>query len=414
MRGKTIATALILTSIPLAALLCFAGTAAAAQSTDKPLKEQIDVLNQQVEQKKNSLRDLEVKTAQYKETINQKKQQAQSLEDEMALLDNRIAKTALSIEIAKNEIGALELEITGYERDIADKEKRVEKERRLLGDLARKLYRAETSRSTLELVLSFRSFSDFFDGLRAMMSLQDGVRRTLDTVVALQQELTADKHSRQDKKAQAAIRKSELEAAQASLDDERALKDALITETKSSELHYRYLLADLKHEQLQADTEIEYLEKVLRQKTDLAARVKGESPILSWPVVPARGVATWFHDPEYPFRYVFEHPGVDIRCGQGTPVRAAASGVIGRAKNAGLGYSYVLIIHNNDISTVYGHLSKIVAREDAFVERGEIIGYSGGMPGTSGAGPMTTGPHLHFETRLGGLPQDPMNFLMRL
>ncbi len=137
MRGKTIATALILTSIPLAALLCFAGTAAAAQSTDKPLKEQIDVLNQQVEQKKNSLRDLEVKTAQYKETINQKKQQAQSLEDEMALLDNRIAKTALSIEIAKNEIGALELEITGYERDIADKEKRVEKERRLLGDLAR-------------------------------------------------------------------------------------------------------------------------------------------------------------------------------------------------------------------------------------------------------------------------------------
>ncbi|MBI4457832.1 peptidoglycan DD-metalloendopeptidase family protein [Candidatus Uhrbacteria bacterium] len=414
MRRRHIIAFLIIAALPLAAVLAFPLGAGAQEASTPKIQEQIKDLNEQVKKKKSDLQELETKSKEYQGLIAEKKLQAQSLEDQLALLDNRIAKTLLSIEISKNEISALELEIAAFERDILEKEQRIVHERQLLGSLARQLYRTETSRSTFELLLSFKSFSDFFDGLRALAALQDGVNRTLEKVAALQRDLTAEKQGREDKKALTAVRKSELEAGWARLEDERALKDAIITETKSSELHYRYLLADLKREHEDADTEIEYLEKVLREKIDLADRTRGDSPVLSWPVVPARGISTRFHDPEYPFRYVFEHPGLDIRSGQGTPVRAAASGVVGRAKNAGLGYSYVMLLHNNDVSTVYGHLSKIVVREDAFVERGEIIGYSGGMPGTSGAGRMTTGPHLHFETRLRAIPVDPMGYLMRL
>lgn len=396
--------------LALTAFLAFAGIRPVLAQTD--LNKDISTLNEQVKKKKTDLKELERKANEYRSVIAQKKDQAASLEAQLALLDNRIAKTQLSIDIARGEVRALELEISAVDGQILDQEKRVGHERQLLAALARKLYRTENSRTPFEVLISHRSFSDFFDALRAVISFQQGVSHTLANITRLQNELKYERSVREDKQLAVAARKRELEVAVAQLEDERALKDAIITETKSSELHYRYLLAELRDEQAEADSEILNLEKSLRDKMAIADRLSGENAVLSWPVAPTRGISAMFHDSDYPFRYVFEHPGIDIRTYQGTPVRAAAAGVIGRAKNAGMGYNYVMILHPNDVSTVYGHLSRIVAREQAFVERGEIIGYSGGMPGTPGAGKLTTGPHLHFETRYKGLPADPLSYLV--
>jgi len=376
------------------------------------IKAEIKDLNDDVKTKRKELENLQKKEDRYRKLIAEKKAVSASLQDQIGLLENRVAKSQLDIAIAKQEVRALELEMGLIDGKIKNSEATISQERRLLGGLSRKLYRAEFRRSAFDVMFSHSSLSEYFDTLRAVTDLQTGVNRSLSKVKEAKDSLQAERNVREVKRLAVEEKKHGLEVARRELEDERSLKDSILLETKASELEYRYLLADLKREQDQADSEISYLEKSLREKISVADKLRGQDAVLSWPLVPARGLSTLFHDPEYPFRYVYEHPGVDIRAAQGTPVRAAAAGVVARAKNAGMGYSYIMLIHNNDVSTVYGHLSKITASEDSFVERGEIIGYSGGMPGTPGAGRMTTGPHLHFESRIRGIPADPLSYLV--
>lgn len=75
------------------------------------------------------------------------------------------------------------------------------------------------------------------------------------------------------------------------------------------------------------------------------------------------------------------------------------------------GYSYLALKHRDGFVTVYGHLSEVTIEPYQFVKKGDVIAKSGGMPGTPGAGPMTTGPHLHLEIWQNRESVDPLRFL---
>lgn len=104
------------------------------------------------------------------------------------------------------------------------------------------------------------------------------------------------------------------------------------------------------------------------------------------------------------YRWGALHAGIDIDTGYGAPIVAAKAGtVISAGWNGGYG-NCIIIDHGGSFSTLYAHQSRMVVGEGASVSQGQLIGYTGGTGNV-------TGPHLHFETRVGGTPQNPMNFL---
>jgi len=102
------------------------------------------------------------------------------------------------------------------------------------------------------------------------------------------------------------------------------------------------------------------------------------------------------------------HNGIDFYARVGTPIIASRSGrVIAAKRNFGMG-NYVIIRHRGNITTVYGHLNKIYVKKNQSVRQGKVIGSVGK---TGNARFRDIKPHLHFEIRKKGLPQDPLDYL---
>jgi murein DD-endopeptidase MepM/ murein hydrolase activator NlpD len=98
------------------------------------------------------------------------------------------------------------------------------------------------------------------------------------------------------------------------------------------------------------------------------------------------------------------HEGVDFSAPAGTAIFAAAAGVVTNVEYHPQYGNLVEIDHGNDISTRYAHASQTFVQTGALVKRGQKIA----AVGTTG---RSTGPHLHFEVRVGGVAQNPNRFL---
>lgn len=98
------------------------------------------------------------------------------------------------------------------------------------------------------------------------------------------------------------------------------------------------------------------------------------------------------------------HPGIDIANDVGTPIIATADGtVLESGWSSGYGET-VAIDHGNNITTLYGHNSKIVVHTGQSVKKGQLIAYLGSTG-------YSTGPHLHYEIRVNGTAVNPASFL---
>lgn len=376
---------------------------------------EIDELNAKIAEKKEKIKLLESSIENYKKEIAQKKLDAKSLSNQIAILDNHTEQVEMDIKVTQERLDTLELEIESVSLQISEKENSVNKQRKILAELLRTINRSEQKKA-FEVFVAYDNFSDFYNQLQYVKTIERDLGKTAKNVRLDKEDLEVKRKQKEDIKTSFENTKEELQAQKEALVDQVNIKSNLLSKTHASEATYQVLLTNLRSQYQQIEAEISGIEQDVRKR--LEAEKKLEEPldaggsIFSWPV-PSKYITATFHDPDYPYRNVFEHSGIDIRAGQGTSIKAAASGYVARAKycSSPSCYSFVMIIHSDGLSTVYGHMSSIYVKEDAFVARGDVIGLSGGTPGTNGAGPFVTGPHLHFEVRRSGVPVNPLNYL---
>jgi hypothetical protein len=105
-------------------------------------------------------------------------------------------------------------------------------------------------------------------------------------------------------------------------------------------------------------------------------------------------------------RYYIGHTGIDIGVPSGTPVKATQSGYIDWAEWNIYGYGNLVVVHSGHFITYYGHNTSFNVKKGDFVHKGDIIAFSGSTGHSSG-------PHVHYETRINDVTVDPLTFEAR-
>ena len=126
-----------------------------------------------------------------------------------------------------------------------------------------------------------------------------------------------------------------------------------------------------------------------------------------WPLKDVRGYFTSYFGPTtHPFtKHWYLHKGIDIAYSRGTKVVSTADGKVIEKAFDSSGYgNYIVIKHKYGFYTRYAHMDKVYVKEGQNVQQGEVVG-------TLGNTGLSTGPHLHYEVRIGSQVVDPQRYL---
>jgi murein DD-endopeptidase MepM/ murein hydrolase activator NlpD len=270
--------------------------------------------------------------------------------------------------------------------------------------------------SYLGLLLSAHSFRDFLSRLNFLGGVVSSDRSKLTGLEQLNAQLGQQKGQATQRRTDVAAAKAAVEAESAKITGLRAgvsqasrTLAAAVTEDQTAVGQVQELLKEVEAEKA---TYVAAMAKLAGESSSITAMLRARqiNQTFSWagkkviwpvtgPISSPFGPRTSpiFGTPEF-------HTGLDIAVDYGIPVKAAEAGQV---VSSGLmeGYGNVVIIdHGGALATLYAHMSSLSVRAGQTVTKGQVVG-------AIGCTGLCTGPHLHFETRIGGTPVQPLGLL---
>jgi murein DD-endopeptidase MepM/ murein hydrolase activator NlpD len=341
------------------------------------------------------------------------------LTDQIAVVTSRIRALQDDVDTARARVATLEEELTGYKNRLARlqlvyelqteklellREQQSVAERRLADRLVA-IYQSDDP-DAIEVVLASRSFTDLLDQLEYLRDLGELDKRIAGQVKAAK--IAARKARTRTERTRVTVGRI-TRAVEARTNEQRVVRDRLVASQEqlaSARADKKRTLATVTSQERDLVEREELLE---RESAELTARIQASQS--SSPSLPRAASSSGFIWPvngtltsPFGWRWGRMHEGIDIAAPGGTPIAAAASGVVIYAGWLG-GYGNLVVVdHGGGIATAYGHQSSIAVGNGQQVSQGQTIGYVGSTG-------HSTGNHLHFEVRVQGAPVDPLGYL---
>ncbi|MCW2923879.1 MAG: Peptidase [Thermoleophilia bacterium] len=366
--------------------------------------------------------------------LDQTRTSARQAKSELGVIDERQQALVKQVSVLNDRIQVLEGPLQELETSVDGLDYQIERRTARIAELRRQReqQRVEITRLTAELgaardLLEKRVVAAYMAGDTGMVEqlagagdLRDLFQReeALSQVVGLDEQvigrIASAERGLRVKRARNVQLRFEIRRDIASLKDERASVEAKREQAQAARdevaaakadrdralqhLHDREQEVMTRLDDLEGDAKV--LQDVIKNgSTAYAGQIGGLASAsgLIWPV--NGPVVSPFGQ-----RWGRLHAGIDIAVPSGTPIGAAAAGVVIYAGwESGYG-NFVLIQHANGLATAYGHQTRVATSVGQMVTQGQVIGFSG----CTG---HCFGPHVHFETRVNGAPQDPMQYL---
>lgn len=414
---KSKAKNILKTLAAASALILFIQTPSAYATSLSDLKEE----KKQVETKKNQLNS-SISNKSNAITANQEKQQ--QILDQIQALNAEIDKTNSNIKKVQADIRATNEEIKKLEASIEELLHKIEERDLLLQERARAI-QAGGSVSYLDVLLGSNSFVDFIDRFSAVNALLEADRQIIQDQKDDKQKLEEQKQSVEEKRKNLEGKKAELERLKASLDSQKTEKNKLVDqlEKEQEKLKSEKVLLEKEYsEALEVSQELQdqiiaeqnRLAEIARQQeakrkaaAAAAAAANNGGGSSGGTVHAPQSNGTWIKPTNgrltspYGWRNLGAGPefhyGVDLANATGTPIWAAADGVVSYAAPLSSYGNVVIVTHSIDgqiYTTVYAHLSAFNVSVGQEVTQGQQIA----AMGSTG---RSTGPHLHFEVHIG-------------
>lgn len=355
-------------------------------SANTALQKNIDAKNDEIEKLQNEIDH-------YEDQITEVKGQAQTLQSALGAINQTQKKLQSAIALTNKKIDRANLTISQNQGSIENLGNGIISSTTALRETIRALHQTD-NQSVVELMASGESLSDFLRDVDDVLRVQKTLKTHVITMQDTRFNLEATQLVLEEQKNELRKLLSELADQKKIVDAQVAEKNQLLAETKNQESQYQIILADRKAKISALEAEIFDFESKLNFTLN-PQKLPGQGA-LAWPVKDVLITQAFGRTVSAKKLYASgSHSGIDFRAAVGTPIYAAADGVVEgvgdtdkTCPKASFG-KWVFIRHTNGLATVYAHLSLIKSTEGQKVRTGDLIGYSGNTG-------RSTGPHLHL------------------